>query len=103
MSDTVLIVIAMRRDYFSGGKMPLPELECALERAASLIASVRASGMPVFHVRHLEQDPAVGFLLEGALGTDMDPRVAPQSEEMLITKHHPNASPSCPASRATAA
>lgn len=91
MSDTVLIVIAMQRDYVAGGKMPLPEMERALERAASLIALFRASGMPVLHVRHLEQDPAVGFLLEGTPGTDIDPRAAPQGEEMLIIKHYPNA------------
>jgi nicotinamidase-related amidase len=91
MFDTALIVMAMQRDYLPGGKIPLPDMDRAVERAATLIALFRASHMPVIHVRHLEQDPAVGFLLEGTPGTDIEPRVAPQGEEMLITKHYPNA------------
>ncbi len=66
-------------------------MERAVERAAALIALFRDSGLPVIHVRHLEKDPAVGFLLEGTPGTDLDPRVAPQGEDLLITKHYPNA------------
>ena len=91
MSDTVLIVIAMQRDYFAGGSAPLPDMERALERAARLIAMFRTNAVPVIHVRHLEHDPAVGFLLEGTPGADIDPRVAPQGEEVLIAKHYPNA------------
>jgi nicotinamidase-related amidase len=91
MSDTVLIVIAMQRDYFAGGRSPLRDMERALERTARLIVMFRANAMPVIHVRHLEHDPAVGFLLEGTPGADIDPRVAPQGEDVLITKHYPNA------------
>ena len=47
--------------------------------------------MPVVHVRHVELDPAVGFLLECTPGAEIDPRVAPQGEDMLITKNYPNA------------
>lgn len=91
MSDTALIVMAMQRDYFAQGKMPLPGMERALANAVRLIALFRASGMPIMHVRHLEQDPALGFLLEGTPGADIDTRVAPSSEEILITKHYANA------------
>ncbi|MEO8164805.1 MAG: cysteine hydrolase family protein [Betaproteobacteria bacterium] len=91
MFDTALIVIDMQRDYLPGGKMPLPEMERAVERAMALIALFRDSGLPVIHVRHLEKDPAVGYLLEGSSGADIDPRVAPQGEDLLITKHYPNA------------
>jgi len=91
MSDTVLIVIAMQRDYFASGRKPLPDMERALARAARLIGLFRANAMPVIHVRHLEHDPAVGFLLEGTPGADIDPRVAPQGDDVLVTKHYPNA------------
>ncbi len=91
MFDTALLVIDLQRDYLAGGKFPLPGIERAIERAAGLIAMFRTSGMPVVHVRHVELDPAVGFLLEGTPGAEIDPRVAPQGEDMLITKNSPNA------------
>lgn len=91
MFDTALIVIDLQRDYFADGEFPLPGIESAVERAAVLIALFRASGMPVIHVRHVELDPAVGFLLDGTPGVEIDPRVAPRGEDMLITKNYPNA------------
>ncbi len=91
MFDTALIVIDLQRDYFPGGKFMLPGIERAVERASVLIALFRANGMPVIHVRHVERDPAVGFLLAGTPGIEIDPRVAPRDEDMLITKNYPNA------------
>lgn len=91
MFETALIVIDMQRDYFPGGKAPLPDMDRAVERAAVLVAMFRASSLPVIHVRHIEKDPAVDFLREGTQGVEIDDRVAPQGEDMLITKHYPNA------------
>lgn len=91
MFDTALLVIDLQRDYLAGGKFPLPGIEGAIERAAVLIALFRINGMPVIHIRHFELDPAVGFLLESTPGAEIDPRVAPQGEDMLITKNYPNA------------
>ena len=91
MFETALLVIDLQRDYFPGGKFELPDIERAAERAATLITLFRANGLPVIHVRHVELDPAAGFLLEGTSGVEIDPRVAPQGEDMLITKNHPNA------------
>ncbi len=75
MFDTTLNVIDLQRDYL----------------AVVLIALFRANSTPVVHVRHFEKSPAVGFLLEGTPGAEIDPRVAPQGDEMLITKNYPNA------------
>ena len=91
MFDTALIVLDLQRDYFPGGKFELPGIERTVERASSLIALFRAQGMPVIHVRHIEKDEAVGFLLDGTPGIEIDPRVKPQGEDMLITKRYPNA------------
>jgi nicotinamidase-related amidase len=91
MFDTALIVIDLQRDYFPGGQFALPGIERTVKRASALIALFRTHGMPVIHVRHVEKDPAVGFLLEGTPGAEIDPRVAPQGEDMLITKNYPNA------------
>ena len=81
----------LQRDYFPGGKFELPGIERTVERASSLIALFRAQGMPVIHVRQIEKDEAVGFLLDGTPGIEIDPRVKPQGEDMLITKCYPNA------------
>jgi len=91
MTDTALIVIDLQRDYFPGGRFALPGIELTVERACALIALFRAHGMPVVHVRHVEKDPAVGFLLDGTAGIEIDARVAPQGEDVLITKNYPNA------------
>ncbi len=91
MFDTALLVIDLQRDYLAGGKFPLPGIERTVERAAQLVALFRSSGMPVIHIRHFEMDPAVGFLLGGTPGAEIDPRVAPQGEDLLITKNYPNA------------
>src|SRR6267142_1432096 len=91
MFDTALIVIDLQRDYFPDGKFVLPGIERTVRRASALIALFRTHGMPVIHVRHVERDPAVGFLLDGTPGIEIDPRVAPRGEDMLITKNYPNA------------
>jgi nicotinamidase-related amidase len=89
--DTTLVVIDLQRDYFPGGKCPLPDIERATARAAELIGLFRRLGLPVVHVRHLEKDPKVGFLLEDTEGSEIEPRVAPSGQDLLITKNWPNA------------
>ena len=91
MFDTALLVIDLQRDYFPGGKFELPGIERTVERAALMATLFRTNGMPVIHIRHFELDSAVGFLLEGTPGVEIDARVAPQGEDMLITKNYPNA------------
>jgi nicotinamidase-related amidase len=89
--DKALVVIDLQRDYFSGGKSELPGIERVVAQAAGLIDLFRSHGLPVIHVRHLEKDPAVGFLLEGTPGSEIEPRVAPAGQDLLITKNWPNA------------
>lgn len=89
--STTLVVIDLQRDYFPGGNFPLPDIERATVRAVQLIELFRHHGLPVVHVRHLEKDPKVGFLLEGTVGSEIEPRVAPAGQDLLITKSWPNA------------
>jgi nicotinamidase-related amidase len=91
MPGPVLIVIDLQRDYFPGGRFELPRIERVVARAAALLAQFRARRLPVVHVRHLELDPAVGFLLEDSDGAAIDPRVAPEGDELRLSKHWPNA------------
>jgi len=89
--DKALVVIDLQRDYFPGGKFVLPGIERVAVHAGALIDLFRAHGLPVIHVRHLERDAAVGFLLEGTPGSEIEPRVAPAGQDLLITKNWPNA------------
>jgi nicotinamidase-related amidase len=89
--STTLLVVDLQRDYFPGGNLPLPDIEQATVRAAQLIDLFHRHRLPVVHVRHLEKDPKVGFLLEGTPGSEIEPRVAPSGQDLLITKNWPNA------------
>jgi nicotinamidase-related amidase len=89
--EQALVVIDLQRDYFPGGKFPLPDIERAAKQAANLIDLFRRNRLPVVHVRHLEKDPSVGFLMEGTPGSEIDDRVRPEGQDLLITKHWPNA------------
>lgn len=89
--DKALVAIDLQRDYFPGGKCMLPGIERVALRAIELITWFRAHGLPVIHVRHLERDPAVGILMEGTPGSEIEPRLAPEGQDLLITKHSPNA------------
>ncbi len=91
MFPTALVVIDLQRDYFPGGNFALPDIERAAARAAELIDLFHRHRLPVIHIRHFEMDPAVGFLLGGTPGAEIDPRVAPQGDDLLITKNYPNA------------
>jgi nicotinamidase-related amidase len=75
-SDTALLVIDFQREYFDGGKLPIPDGPAALARTRQLIALADEHQMPVFHVQHL--GPAGGplFARDGehvAFHPDMQP------------------------------
>jgi nicotinamidase-related amidase len=65
-SGTALIVIDFQREYFDGGKLPIPDGPAAAARARQLIALADEHRMPVFHIQHL--GPAGGplFARDGA-------------------------------------
>lgn len=86
----ILILIDIQRDYFPGGRFPLVGSEPAGERAAKLLEAFRARALPVIHIRHESLGPDAGFLAPGTDGVDFFPAVAPHSDEVVITKHHPN-------------
>lgn len=90
MPDT-LILIDIQRDYFPGGRFPLVGPEAAAERAAVLLRSFRDRGLPVIHVRHESLGADAGFLAAGTDGARPHPAVEPAGDEIVVTKHHPNA------------
>src|SRR5690348_11109160 len=86
-----LIVIDIQRDYFPGGKMELVDPEAAGARARRLLDAFRASGEPLFHVRHEFAGADAPFFAPGSSGAEIHPDVAPLPGESVITKHAPNA------------
>lgn len=86
----VLVLIDIQRDYFPGGRFPLVDPDAAAERAAELLTAFREAGLPIVHVRH-ESSGSGSFLEAGTPGAEIDPRVAPEGDETVVVKHHPNA------------
>ncbi len=91
MSTRALVLIDIQRDYFAGGRRPLWEPEAAAEAAGRVLARFRQRGWPVVHVRHESQRPGATFFLPGTDGLAFHPAVTPLPDEVVITKHYPNA------------
>ena len=72
---TALIIIDIQEFYFPGGKVPLVGPEAAAAKAAKVLASFRAAGKAVVHVRH-DFEP----------GGSIHQSVAPIDGEMVFTK-----------------
>lgn len=87
---TALILIDIQNEYFPGGWMPLHEPERAAENAAVLLAAARRRGLPVFHVRHINDRENSTYFVPGTHGADIHAPVAPLAGEPVIVKHRPN-------------
>jgi nicotinamidase-related amidase len=85
-----LVIVDIQNDYFPGGAHPLEGPEEAAAAAGRLLASFRAAGEPVIHVRHVWDEADATFMRPGTDGVDIHPAVAPRDDELLITKEHPN-------------
>jgi len=85
-----LLIVDIQRDYFPGGGHPLAEPEAAAEATRRVLDSFRASGEPVFHLRHVWDEPDATYMRPGTEGVEIHPMVAPESEEVVIEKESPN-------------
>lgn len=90
MTETALILVDIQRDYFEGGSFPLPDMQRAAENAAKLLTSFRKKNSPLWHIQHVELDPAGTFFRPASEGAQIHSSVAPRSPEPCITKHFPN-------------
>lgn len=87
----LLLLIDIQRDYFPGGRHPLVDPDAAADAAARLLGSFRTAGERVVHVQHVWDAPDAAFFAPGTPGVEFDPRVAPDGEEHVVVKAHPNA------------
>lgn len=88
LSDSCLVLIDIQNEY-RAGPLALPDAEPAIEAAASLLASARASGAAIFHVAHKGRAGGL-FDREAARGAIVD-SLAPLASEPVIEKALPNA------------
>lgn len=86
-----LVIVDIQKDYFPGGRMELVGAEAAGGRAHELLSAFRESGEAVFHIQHVFESKDAPFFTPESEGTKIHPDVAPEGDEPLIVKHHPNA------------
>lgn len=86
-----LILIDIQRDYFPGGKMTLADGDLAADHASKVLTHFRERGLPVIHVHHVSLEKNASFFLPDTDGQTVDLRVQPEADEVVITKHTPNA------------
>lgn len=85
-----LILIDIQNDYFAGGKLELADMERAADNAKKLLASFRKAKLPLFHIQHISTQPTATFFQPDTVGVEINERVLPQSDEIVIKKHFPN-------------
>jgi nicotinamidase-related amidase len=85
-----LIIIDIQNDYFPGGKMELEGSPEAGLKAAQLLQSVRAKGLPLVHIQHVSNRPGASFFLPGTEGVNIHASVTPRTDEKVIQKNFPN-------------
>lgn len=87
LRDAALVLIDCQNTYREG-VMQLVGVEAALQQAQLLLRRARAAGIPVFHVRH-DAGPGSPYDLTAPIGAIAD-EVAPEGDEVIVTKTHPN-------------
>lgn len=85
-----LVVVDLQNEYLPTGKLPLTDIEGAVANAARVISQARATGVPVFHIRH-ESEEGASIFAKGSMGANIHPAVASHGDEPVIVKKHINA------------
>ena len=88
LANAALVLIDCQNTYREG-LLQLEGVEPALLEAKALLDEARRLGVPVIHVQH---DAGAGspYDIRAEIGQIAD-IVAPQGDELVITKHYPNA------------
>lgn len=90
MKPTALILIDIQNDYFTGGLMPLPDIDAAATNAARLLQAARQRHETVIHIRHIAASSAAPFFRPGTEGCEFHATVQPQTGERVVEKRRPN-------------
>ncbi len=90
MSKQAVVVVDLQNEYLPTGKLPLVNIEAALENAAKVIEHARQHEIPVIHIRHEFLDPEIPFFVKNTDGVEIIKTVTPVASECVITKNYPN-------------
>jgi nicotinamidase-related amidase len=88
MTKRAIVVVDLQNEYLPSGKLPLHQVDRAIDNAAKVIEDARSKGDQVIHIRH--EQPGAPFFVPGTEGVEIIPAVAPQPGETVILKNHPN-------------
>lgn len=88
LSETTVVVIDAQREYVDG-KLPLVNVQPALDEIGRLLARARAARAPVIHVLH--HGKAGGAFAPGSLGAEHAAPATPAPGEAVVSKNLPNA------------
>mgnify|MGYP002785135251 CR=1 FL=1 len=87
-SESAVVVIDAQNEYVSG-KLPLVNIEPALDNISILLKAARAAGAPVIHIQH--KGRAGGLFDPGADAFKLAPQAASEAGEAIVEKPLPNA------------
>lgn len=90
MSNQAVVVVDLQNEYLATGKLPLVNIDRALQNAKRVIENARSQNIPVIHIRHEDITPEAGFFVPNTDGVNIVDSVRPSNDEAVITKNYPN-------------
>lgn len=87
---TALVLIDIQMDYFTPDKLPIPDGQRVVARAAQLRDWAGSAGIAVVHVQQISPNPASPIFAAGTRGIDIHPRLTPREGEQVIAKKLPS-------------
>ena len=88
--NTCLMLVDIQNDYFPGGNMELAGIEAAAANARLLLNEFRKNDQPVIHIQHIAIHGGATFFLPETNGAEINQRVVPQGDEIVVVKNYPN-------------
>lgn len=88
LAESAVVIIDAQCEYVNG-KVPLADVQAALDAIAHLLAAARKAGSPVIHVVH--RGRAGGLFDPLGRTFQIHPKAAPAAGEKIIEKELPNA------------
>ena len=81
-AHTALVLIDFQNEYFTG-RLPIPDGLGALRQAVKLVEQADAHGIPVYHVRHVNDGP---LFTRGSLMSQIHGELTPAAHHHVVQK-----------------
>lgn len=89
---TILMNIEFQYDYYyPNGRKPLPQSLEATQQAQQVLKYFREHKLPISHIQQISTHPNADYCLPCTKGAEFYNLMQPQSGELIIKKHYPNA------------